>query len=113
MSIRETLAQAVSRLDRYNISAYYRQTTKAGDGFVSFAGTTPSENGFGWMDSWQILIVLGGDLKAAEIRLDEDLAQILEALEPYLVLTQVTPSQIAFDTLVVSALVIEGVTARD
>lgn len=113
MSVRQALAAAVSDVEGYNVTPYYRQTTKAGDGFVSFAGTTPSENGFGWMDSWQILVILGGDLKASEIRLDDDLDKILDALDPHLIVTQVTPSQIAFDTSVVSALVIEGVRARD
>lgn len=107
-SFRKQLTSSINQIAGYKVTEYYRQSAKAGDGFLSLGRLEPDESGFGFMAHWQIVIALGSDIAGAETRLENDLDKLLAAIDPHLEVTLVQPSQLIFDNQTVSALVIEG-----
>ncbi|MFT4010871.1 MAG: hypothetical protein QM655_12615 [Nocardioidaceae bacterium] len=95
VEVREALAAAASSLDGVTCTPYYRQSTKTGDAWVHLASRAPGSTGFGYVDTWQVVVVLPQDLVAAEKWLDVRLSELLAALEPELVITTVTPTELA------------------
>jgi hypothetical protein len=58
----------------------YRQTTRPGDAWPRLAARNRAANGFGYLDTWEVVVVLPQDLGAAEEWLDAHLDELLEAL---------------------------------
>lgn len=106
--VRAALAAAASSVEGINVSAYFRQTTKVGDGMVRFDQSNRSDNGFGFMDTWQVLVILPQDLAAAEKYIETKVPALVTAIEEQLIVTSVTPQQLALDTGLVPCVFIEG-----
>lgn len=110
MSVRDDLAAAACDfLGDNKVSAKYRQTSKTGDGWVSFGRRDRDSTGLGFMDTWQIRIVTGQDLADAEQWTDDNAEGLTAALAEHLVITSVLPVTLVMDTGNIPGLIIEGV----
>lgn len=110
--VRAALAAAASTVDGINCSAYYRQSTKAGDAMVRRNGTN-YPNSLGGVITWQVLINMPTDLAAAQRFLDDVVPLVVAALEDVLQIRSVTPQQLQYETGLVPGAVIEGLRAED
>ena len=108
MTTRQELAEALTGIDGYHISAYYRQTTKPGDGFITITDLTRDTSGIGWMETWQIIIILGQDLNAAERRFENDIDTLVDTTSTILHVANVTLATLTLDTHTLSAVIIDG-----
>lgn len=106
--IRSLIAAAASSVPGISVTPYFRQTTKPGDGMVRLERMNRDTSGFGYMATWQVVVVLPQDLASAEKYLDEKVPALLEAISEELVVTTVTPQQLALDTGLVPVVFIEG-----
>jgi hypothetical protein len=106
--VRELLAAAASTVEGINCDPYYRQSPKSGDAMVRRAGTVYPPNSFGGVVTWQVLVVLPQDLRAAQMFLDDVIPLVAVAISPELDVTSVTPQQLAFADTLVPGAVIEG-----
>lgn len=109
--VREKIAAAASTVEGVRCSEYFRQTTKPGDALVRLDRLNRDETGFGYMAVWQVVVMLPQDLAAAEKWLDEHTDFLITAISEELVVTTVTPQQLALDTGLVPCVVIEGARA--
>lgn len=105
---RQALADAMNEVPGINCSAWFRQSTKPGDAVIQYGGSRRPENGFGYIDKWEIVVILPQDIATSEKQVAENLPTWLEAASTQMVVTLVTPSQLALDTGVVPCVVIEG-----
>lgn len=92
MTVRTEIAEAATLAGVTNVSAYYRQTLKTGDGFVELVGRARGDNGFGWVDTWGVWIGLPQDVKAAETWLEEHLGALMESIDDALIVTTAGPA---------------------
>jgi len=92
---------------------YYRQTAKPGEALVSWAGLARDETGFGYLNTWEILIFLPVDVDRAEKALAEHLDAWIAALSEVLIVTEAQPSTLVLDAGTTPAVTITGVRARD
>lgn len=106
--VRQKLADAASRVDGVNVTPYFRQTTKPGQGMVRLDRMTRSANGFGFMNTWQIIILLPADIAAAERWLENNTSDLVHEIEQELILLSVTPQQLALDSGTIPVVIIEG-----
>jgi hypothetical protein len=105
---REALADAINEVPGFNCSPWFRQTTKPGDAVVQWGGARRPDNGFGYINRWEVVVILPQDIAASEKYVAENLPSLLEAASTQMVITNVTPNQLALDTGVVPCVVIEG-----
>lgn len=110
---RTEIAAAINTVDGINCWPYYRQTARSGDAVVSWAGSTRSENGFGFMNRWQVMVILPQDHAAAERTMSDNLDHWVDALAPVLIVTSIEPAQLTLDAGMIPAVVIEGARARN
>lgn len=110
---REVIAAAANTVAGVNVNEWFRQTTKPGDGYVVWSRGDRASNGIGFMNRWEVFIVLPSDLQAAEKWLDERLNQLVNALHTEFVVTSFYPTDLALDSGKLSCVVIEGSRARD
>ena len=110
--LRAEIAGAASQVDGVKVGAYFRQTTKSGDGWVSLVRSDRDESGFGWMDRWAVTIVLPQATKAAEDWMDAHIEPLAAALSDFLIVTAFIPSTLRMDSGDVNALVVEGTRGR-
>jgi hypothetical protein len=110
--VRAAIATAASTVEGVNCTPYFRQSTKPGDGMVRFDRRVRDSSGFGWIVTWQVVVFLSQDLATAEKWMDAHVPGITEAVEEELVITQVTPEQLALDTGTVPVVVISGTRAE-
>lgn len=108
MSVRDDIATAATIADLTNVSPYYRQSSRPGDGSVRLDAVSRDDSGFGRIATWQVIVFLPQDQAAAEKWMDDHLTQLLDAIATELIVTSATPAQIPLDTGMTSALVIEG-----
>lgn len=111
--IREAIAAAASSVDGVKCSPWFRQTTKPGSAHVTYGRSFRDESGFGFMNVWQVLVVLPQDIAAAEKWIAAKGDALLEALGEPLVVTGMSPQRLALDTDSVPCVVIEGNRARE
>jgi hypothetical protein len=109
---RNLIANAVSTVDGVNVTPYFRQTTKAGEGMVRLDVQRRDDARF-YLDTWQVLVVLPQDIAAAEKWLDANLVALREAAREQLVVLSITPQDLLLDTGKVPVVVIEGVREAD
>lgn len=113
MTVRADLAAAANGAGMgLNVAQFYRQTAKVMDGWVSLVGMDRDDTGFGFMDRWQVTVVLHQDVKAAELWIEANVDALLAALAPQLIVTTVVPAQLTLDLGRVPGLVVEGVRAH-
>lgn len=91
MSVREEIAKAATVDGLTKVSPYYRQSTKAGDGFVQLLELNRGDNGFGFMATWQVVIFVPQDVEAAEKWMENHLQTLIDALEDELIVTNAGP----------------------
>lgn len=84
-SVRAAIAAAVATVPGLSCTPYFRQTTKPGDAMVRLEAMTRSANGFDFVLTWQVLLVLPSDIVAAEKYLDAHAPALLEALATQMV----------------------------
>lgn len=108
MSARDELAAVASALDGINVTGHYRQSLKAGAGFVKWNGRTRDDSGLGWMDSWQVWLALPQEVRAAEDWLAEHLEPLIAAVDDVLVVTGATPAEFLLGAQPTNGLIIEG-----
>ena len=106
--VRQALADAASSLDGINVTPYFRQTTKPGEGMVRLDRMNRAANGFGFMCTWQVIVLLPQDIATAEKYLDQRISDLVEAVSEELVVTSVAPQQLTLDTGTVPCIFIEG-----
>ena len=106
-AVRQAIAEAATTVDGINVTPYFRQTTKAGEGMVRH-DRTAYPNRFGGVVTWQVLVLLPQDIAAAEKYLEDKAPALLEAVSDHLVITSMAPQQLALDTGQVPCVVIEG-----
>lgn len=109
--VRTALAAATNTVVGLHCTPYFRQTTKAGDAMVRMDRSVRDTSGFGFMVSWQVLILLPQDLSTAEKWLDTHMIPLINAISEEMVVTLVTPQQLALDTGSVPIVLIEGTRA--
>lgn len=111
---RQILADAVNTVDAITCTPGYRQTVKAGEAMVRFAGLRRDASGFGYMNTWQIVLTLPQQLSASEAFVDQHLDALLEAVEPVLIVTTAEPRELVLDNAAgtVPVLVVEGTRPR-
>lgn len=107
-AVRQLLADAANTITGVNVAPYFRQSTKTGDGMVRLDRMTRASNGFGFVNSWQVIVCLPQDLAAAEKYLEQNVSALVEALGEVMVVASVTPQQLALDTGLVPCVFIEG-----
>lgn len=114
MGVREDLATAASTVPgaaggpNVKVSPYLRQTAQPYQGFVRLQAKTRDDTGLGFMDTWQVWILLPQDVAAAEKWIETNHALLIAALSPHMVVTTLTPSQLVLDSGTVPGVVIEG-----
>lgn len=110
--VRNLIANAVSAVDGVNVSPYFRQTTKAGEGMVRLDRQARDDSRF-YLNTWQVLIILPQDIAAAEKYLDAKTVPLREAAREQLTVLSITPQELVLDTGKVPVVVIEGVREAD
>lgn len=107
---RAAIAAAASTVDGIDVKPTYRQSVKAGDGMVRWERGFPAENGFGYMDVWQVLVAVPASSPDAERFLEDHRAPLIAALNPELVIVGIRPAEIVFDSgTTAPGFVIEGI----
>lgn len=110
---RQVLAAAANTVSGLNVSEYYRQSFKAGDGAVQIvSGTVPSK--FDRMNTWRVYVAISQDVKTAEKWIDAHIKELIDALWPVLVITTWAPQELVTESgLSINGLYIEGNRAQD
>jgi hypothetical protein len=110
-AIRAAIAAAANtHLGDKRVTPYYRQTTTAGWGWVSMGPSNRDDTGFGFMDTWEIRVVLSQEIAKAEAWIDEHRDALTAAIAEHLIVTTVAPAVLNLDQkTTVNALIIEGV----
>lgn len=98
MSAREDIAAAASTVDGINVSPTIRESTKVGDGWLRLNKMTRADNGYGFINTWDIFIVVPQDNASAETWLDENAGLLEDALHRELYVTTITPTSISLET---------------
>lgn len=106
---RAELAAALTQVDGLNVTPYYRQVTKPGEGIIKLAGLTAATNGFGFVTRWQAWICVPQDRAAAEKWIEAHHDPIVAALKRLWTPTVVVPIDLQFDTTVVNGVIYEGI----
>jgi hypothetical protein len=110
-SVREEITSAANKVDGVNVTPYFRQVTRPGQGMVR-KGRVDYPNTFGGVVTWQVWILLPQDLASAEKWLDETGAALTAAVSEAMVVRSLTPI-IAPDLGSLPAVVIEGTREED
>lgn len=108
MSIREDIATAATVDGVTEVTPYYRQGAKPGQGMVRLDRVARDASGLGRIATWQVIVFLPQAIATAEAWLDENTTTLLDAIGAELVVLSATPSQVSLDTGTAPALVIEG-----
>jgi len=104
---RQAIADAVNTVDAINVSPYFRQTTRPGEGMVRL-DRMEWPNPLGALATWQVVVILPQDLATAEQYLDTKVSALVEAASKELAIRRVTPQQLTLDTGAVPCVFIEG-----
>jgi hypothetical protein len=108
MGTRQDIADAASTVIGVNVTPYYRQSMKPGDGCVSLLRMEQDDTRFGYMERWAVTIALSQDLKSAEEWIDTHADELIEALSTQMVVTAMMPMTLVMDSGNVPGLVVEG-----
>lgn len=108
MTTRTDIAAAASLVAGVNVSAYYRQSLKSGDGFVKLASRARGDNGFGWVDTWEVWLAVPQDVVAAEKWIEANLQDLIDELDDELVVTNAAPAELVLPGGAINGLIIAG-----
>lgn len=98
MSVRQEVADAASLIDGISVTPYYRQSLKAGDGFVRLGQRGRDGSGIGFLDTWEIWLAVSQDVASAEQWLETNLDDLLVSLGSAMYVTTVTPTELVIGT---------------
>lgn len=98
MSARDELAAAASTISGINVTPRYRQSPKPGDGFVRLSQRARDDSGLGFIDTWQIWLAVSQDVVTTEQWLEDNLDDLLAALDGAMYVTTVTPTELVIGT---------------
>lgn len=110
---RQLLATAASTVDGVEVAANYRGSTTVGNGLVRLDRMTRSENGFGYMNTWQVVVFMPADAAAAEAYLDAKVGPLVAALEPHMTIETITPAQLKLTTGTSPVVFIQGTREQE
>jgi hypothetical protein len=105
---RTAIALAASGVADVNVTEYYRQSLKPGDGFVKWVGCSQGDELLGYVDVWQVWLAIPQDVKAAEKWLEDHLSALMAALHTEVIVTSATPAELLLGATAVNGLIIEG-----
>lgn len=108
MTTRTDIAEAASLVAGVSVTPYFRQSLKSGDGFVRLASRARGDNGFGWVDTWEVWLAIPQDVVAAEKWLEANLQDLIDELDDELVVTNAAPAELALPGGVINGLIIAG-----
>lgn len=94
---RAEIATAASTVDDVNVTPYFRQVTKAGQGFVKLE-RVEYPNKFGGVATLSVFVILPDGLAAAERRAEELEPLLYNALRPAWVLDSAQLADLQTDT---------------
>lgn len=112
MTPRDEIAAAASSVEGVTVDPVPRQLTGVGRGFVALARSERDDSGLGFMDWWDVTIVLPTDLGAAELWIEFNRDALCTALEAEIIVTTITPVQLLLDEATVNAVTITGPRAH-
>lgn len=111
---RLAISTAASTVDGITCTPNYRQITRAGEACVRLDRHDRSENGFGFVVTWQVMVCLPQSIADAETYLDEKAPLLVAALSEEMIVTSVIPQELVLDNSVtVPVVVIEGSRESD
>lgn len=106
--VRQAIADAANEVADVTVAPYFRPFTTPGEGVVRY-DRTDYPNAFGGLVTWQVVVALPQDQRAAEQWLDQNGPALRAAVASALIVRSLTPIQIAIpDAGSIPALVIEG-----
>ena len=105
---RNGIAEAANTVEGLNVTPYSRQSLIPGAGSVRMIQRARSDNNFGWVDTYQVLVTLSQDVKTAETWIDDHVAEVCAALDRELHITNVALIQLPTESNPVNAVVFEG-----
>lgn len=109
MSFRDDLATAISTLDGVTCTPYHEQTTRLGAAMVRLDRRTRDDSGFGYMNTWQVVVILPQNIADAEKWIEDNGDDLIAAAEDLLTVLSLTPSQLPVGSSLVPCVVLEGV----
>jgi hypothetical protein len=110
MSFRDDLAAAISAVDGVGkCTAYHRQTTTPGEAMIRLDRRVRDDSGFGYLNTWQVVVILPQNLATAEKWIDTHGDALMDAARAHMVVLSLTPGQLPVDTSLVPCVVLEGV----
>lgn len=104
---RDKISAAANAVAGVNVTPYFRQVTKPGQGMVRM-DRVEYPNTFGGVVTWQVYIFLSQDIASAERWLDENGEALYRAVANELLVTSLRWEQLTVDTGTVPCVVIEG-----
>lgn len=108
MSTRDDIAAAATIDGLTKVTPYYRQTTKAGDGFVQLLELNRGDNGLGFMATWQVVIFVPQDVEAAEKWMETNLQALVDAIDTELIVTTAGPDTVLLPSGSTNTITITG-----
>lgn len=107
--VREAISAAANTVAGVNVTPYFRQVTRPGQGMVR-RDRTEYPNKFGGVVTWQVFVLLPQDIAQAERWLDENGSVLRAAVAEELLegTVSMAPQQLALDAGAVPVVVIEG-----
>jgi hypothetical protein len=109
-TFREELAEAANTVEGLDVSPTYRQSLAPKQGLVRFARRDRPQNGFGWLETWQVWIAMAQDLYGAELALEVIQDELMDALGDVMTVTSLVPSDLVLpNNPIVPGIVVEGV----
>lgn len=111
---RQAISDAANTVPEVSCTPHTRVTTRTGDAMVRLGRMNRSSNGFGFVNTWQVLVILPQDLTAAEKYLDTLIPSLIPAVSEELVITSITPQELVLETgTTIPCCVIEGSRESD
>lgn len=107
-AVRQAIADAANTAAGVTVTPYFRALTQPGDGAVRY-DHTDYPNAFGGLVTWQVVVALPQDQRAAEQWLDQNGHALRVAVSEELIVRSMTAFQINLpDAGAIPAVVIEG-----
>jgi hypothetical protein len=95
--VRAALAAACNTVADVNVSAYYRQSSRTGDGIIQLARIEYPPNGFGGVTFWDVIVCLPTDTVTAQQKAEELIPALHTALSRELSITGVSFATLSID----------------
>lgn len=111
--VRQDLADAANTVQGVSVSPYYRQTTKPGSGFVRLDVMNRDDSGFGFINTWQVCILLSQEMKTAEVFIDAHAEELVNALAGEGAVISAQPVSLVVDGASIPTLIITVAREKD